>query len=401
MLYLDFETFSDIDLIFYGLLRYALGQSTGVHCMAYCFDDGPILFWWSDEPFPQAVIDHIEDGGLVMAHNAGFEKAIFDHVLSRTHNITPPHNTQWRCSMALGLASGFAGGLDALATGLGLPYRKNPHGARLIREYCAPNFLKNFKPGDAQLMEDYCISDVEVMRAAVQCLRPFTDQEWDEYHINAVINERGLPIDVQFCEAAIAYSRQVAADANLNIEQITNGKVKKTTERKSRDEWLLPKLTRTQKELLEVVNKNGDTTHSFDVGHRRQLLNCDDLDPDARLFLEYIEDAGSSALKKYAVAAHQHVDGRVHNTFLWNGAGRTGRYSGKGLQPHNIRRDVFAPPQAESLIGQIVEGEKVDKPAETMARLLRAMITHEDGLAWVDWSSIEGIECFLVGSGES
>lgn len=106
--------------------------------------------------------------------------------------------------------------------------------------------------------------------------------------------------------------------------------------------------------------------------------------------LEYINNAGSSALKKFAVAAHTQVDGRVHNTFLWNGAGRTGRFSGKGLQPHNIRRDVFPADQAEKLIADVKGGFELDAPADTMARLLRAMIRSEKGLYWVDWSAIEG-----------
>jgi len=83
MLYLDLETRSDVDLIFHGLRRYAEHPSTEVICMAYAFDDGPIEFWWRAEPFPQAVTDYIDSGGPVMAHNAAFEKAIFDEVLSR------------------------------------------------------------------------------------------------------------------------------------------------------------------------------------------------------------------------------------------------------------------------------------------------------------------------------
>jgi len=83
MLYLDLETRSDVDLIFHGLRRYAEDPSTEVICMAYAFDDGPIEFWWGADPFPQEVIDYINSGGPIMAHNAAFEKAIFDKVLSR------------------------------------------------------------------------------------------------------------------------------------------------------------------------------------------------------------------------------------------------------------------------------------------------------------------------------
>lgn len=389
MLYIDFETRSEVDLIFHGLRRYAVDPSSEVICMAYAFDDDDVEFWWSSEPFPQSVTDYFKSGEPVMAHNAGFEQGICDHVLSRTHGVQAPANEQWRCSMAMSLANGYAGGLDALAVGLGLPYRKNPEGTRLIREYCAPGHMKTFKPGDAENMKDYCISDVEVMRAAVKCLRPLTDDEWEEYHINAIINERGLPIDVKFCEAALTYTHEVADDANRQLAELTGGKMTKSTQRKARDEWLFPKLTPYQMKLLEVYKK-GEKKISLDADHRRYLLECEDLDDDARCLLEHINNAGSSALKKFAVAAHQHCDGRVHNTFLWNGAGRTGRFSGKGLQPHNIRRDVFSDNEAESLIIDVLDGVEIDKPADTMARLLRAMITHPDGVYYCDWSAIEG-----------
>ena len=389
MLYLDLETRSNIDLIFYGLSRYARHASTETICMAYAFDDDDIKFWWSDQPFPKDVQDYFNAGGEVMAHNAAFETHMFDNVIARTHIITPPNKKQWRCSMALGLANGFAGGLDALAVGLGLPYRKQSDGTRLIREYCSPGHLKTFKQGDAELMKQYNISDVQIMRAAIKCLRPFSADEWDEYHVNTIINERGLPIDVAFCTAALSYTRDVADDANKQIADLTKGVMTKASQRNARDEWLLPRLTAQQLKVLEVYRK-GEKKLSLDQDHRGYLLERDDLADDVRLLLTFINNAGSSTLKKFAVAAHQHVDGRVHNTFLWNGAGRTGRFSGKGLQPHNIRRDVFDDVTAQNLIQDIIENLEIDNPATTMARLLRAMIASPKGLAWVDWSAIEG-----------
>lgn len=388
--FIDIETRSQCDLIFHGLRRYAEDPSTQIICLAYAFDDGPIEFWWGgDGPFPKDVEEHFANGGLVMAHNASFEQHLFEKVIAPDYDFEPPKRTQWRCSMAMALANGYAGGLDAAAIGTGLPYSKHKEGTRLIREYCAPNHLTEFKPGDDELMKTYNIGDVEVMRALVKTLRPLTDLEWEEYHLNSRINERGLPVDVEFCEAALSYTHEVAADANVQIARLTGGMMTKHTQRKGRDAWLFPRLTAPQMKLLEVYKK-GEKKISLDQDHRGYLLACDDLDPGARGLLEYIDNAGSSALKKFAVAAHTHVEGRVCNTFVWNGAGRTGRFSGKGLQPHNIRRDVFPTAEAEELIGDILEGYEVDAPADTMARLLRAMIYRKEGLYWVDWSAIEG-----------
>jgi len=392
MLYLDFETKSDVDLPFYGLRRYAEDMSTKVLCMAWAIDDEPIELWWADDPFPQRVIDYINGGGPITTHHADFERPIFEWVLCPDYDFDPPALTQYRCSMVQSLANGFAGGLDAMAVGLGIPYRKNPHGTRLIGAYCAPGHADIFDPqfaADRELMGVYCVSDVEVMRAAVKCLRPLSDHEWREYHITCEINDRGIPIDVPFCEAALGYSTEIAADANREIEILTGGAMTKFSQRKTRDAWVLPKLTLGQLQSLEVYKK-GEKKISFDRDHREALQMFDDLDPDVRELMEQIDAAGSSALKKFSVAFTQHVDGRVHNTFLFNGAGRTGRFSGKGIQPHNFRRDVYGANEAEALIHDIMGGYEVTRPANTMARLLRSMITHEDGLYWVDYSSIEG-----------
>lgn len=387
-LYIDYETLSYIDLIRLGLAHYARHRSTGIHCMGYGFDDDPIKLWWADQPFPECVRKHFKSGQPVYAHNAQFEQWITEWVLAPDYNLTPPPATAWRCTMAMALASGFPAGLDKAAKAAALPYQKNPAGPRLIREYCGPDHLKTFKEGDKDLMMYYCISDVEVMRALRKCCRELTAIELEEYHLTARINDLGIPIDVEFADAAIGYGNEVADDANAKISVLTGGKMTKATQRKARDEWLLPKLTPAHMRLL-VVHREGEEKISLDSDHRRYLLDCDDLDHEARELLEYIDDAGSSALKKYSVAFHQHVDGRVHNTFLWNGAGRTGRFSGKGLQPHNIRRDVFGHNQAEALIQDVIGQKELEAPAETLARLARAMIRSHKGLYWVDWSSVE------------
>ena len=400
MLFLDIETRSDqVDLIKAGLMKYARGKTTQVISAAYAFGwDAPVQFWWGrDEAgnkveFPQEILDYFDTGEPIYAHNAEFERALFDYVIAPDYDFVAPPLKQWRCTMALALTNGFGAGLDTATKNAAVPYIKNPAGARLIKEYCATGHADIFAPefkADRKIMRDYNISDVECMRALAACCRPLTDAEWEEYHLTCRINERGIPIDTAFADQALGYANEVAADANDHISRLTNGAMTKHTQRKARDAWLLPKLTDEQLRAL-VVYKKDVKKMSLDSDHRQLLLNYDDLDHRARELLIRINEAGSSALRKYSVAHHQNIDGRVFNTFLWSGAGRTGRYSGKGLQPHNIRRDVYDPKTAQSLIQKIVKQGTVDNPAEVLARLARAMIYHEDGLYWVDWSAIEG-----------
>ena len=391
LLYLDIETRSEVDLPFHGLYRYAECESTSLISMAFAFDDQPIQFWTAKDDFPTAVLDHIHDGGVMVAHNAEFERIIFDYVVSQDYNFAPPSTSQWRCSMTMAMVSGYPAGLDSLGTALNLNFKKNPEGKRLIREYCASGHADIFAPeneADLELMREYNISDVAVMREAVKHLRELSEEEWASYHTSCRINDRGIPVDTDLCESALTYTHSVSKDANAHIFALTSGAIESYTQRKARDIWLKPRLTQRHTDLLSVYKK-GEKKMSFDYAHRQYLLDCDDLDIDVRKLINYTNDAGSSALKKYAVAAHQQVNDRVHSTFTWNGA-TTGRFSGRGLQPHNIRRDVYPPKEAERYIEAILEEEKLEQPAETMGRLLRAMIHHEDGLYWVDWSAIEG-----------
>tara|TARA_R110000822_G_scaffold227660_1_gene360278 strand:- start:563 stop:922 length:360 start_codon:yes stop_codon:yes gene_type:complete len=111
--------------------------------MAYAFDDDEVEFWWSQDgrgnlnTFPQKLIDYFISGGVVFAHNADFERHLFDYVISNDYNFEAPALTQWRCTMVMALTNGYAGGLDAASQGAGVPYKKHSAGKRLIKEYCA------------------------------------------------------------------------------------------------------------------------------------------------------------------------------------------------------------------------------------------------------------------------
>ena len=386
-LWIDLETRSQCDLIFHGLAQYARHPSTEVICMAYAFDDEDVQIWWSNEPFPQVVIDHFAGGGACWAHNADFERALFDYVIGNDFEFTPPKTEQWRCTMVLATTSGYPAGLDSAASAVGLNAHKHKDGSRLIREYCAPEFLTEFKPGDADLMRDYCMLDVEIMRSIAPAFRPLSDYEWAEYHLTCKINDRGIPVDVDFCVAALSYADELQADAAGEISALTGGTMTKHTQRNARDAFLFPLLTEPQMKLLEVYKK-GEKKISLDQSHRQLLLDLDDLHHDARALLTFINDAGSSALKKYAVAAHTHVDARLHGTLQFNGA-QTGRFTSRGYQVHNIRRDVFPADEAEALIADTKDKLVLDEPGQTLAKLLRAAIHSDTGLAWVDWSGIE------------
>lgn len=67
--------------------------------------------------------------------------------------------------------------------------------------------------------------------------------------------------------------------------------------------------------------------------------------------------------------------------------GKVVHNSSRAIQLQNMKRDVMDDP--DPVILDIIEGYEIDKPAATMGRLIRAAITHPDGLTWSDYSQIE------------
>jgi DNA polymerase len=390
-LWVDFETTSKANLTVEGLQRYVEDPTTEVLCLGWAIGDDDVRCWFPEdgEPFPQAIIDHVNCGGVICAHNATFDRLIWEYVLTADTPDAPiTHMTQWQCSAARALAHGLPGSLKNLGIALDLPLQKQAEGTRLINQYSL-NGRQPWLDGDKQLMEDYCVMDIRTMRLFCTVLRELTESEWQEYHENERINERGIPIDVAFATAALNYADDVKADADGVIQKITDGEVSSARARKTRDAWLFARITPEQKELL-AVRKDGKKKYSLDQEHRDNLLAAPDLNKDVERLIHAIDDAGGSSTSKYKAMANTHVDGRVHHALVWHGAA-TGRWTSKGIQLHNMPRRAFDEP--EELVQDVIGDYEITAPASTLSRLLRAAITSPLGITFGDWAAIEGRVC--------
>ena len=387
MLWLDIESRSQCDLIKSGLARYARDLTTEVICISYAFDEGEVKTWFAeDEPFPQELIEYFNSGQTIYAQNASFERNMFDFVISNDYEFTPPKLEQWRCSSARAMSHGLPGSLGDICKALDLPLQKQKEGTRLIREYSAPGFSTEWKNNDKQLMQDYCEMDVLTMRQFCSVLRELSDEEWHQYHVTEKMNDNGVPIDIKFATSALLYSEEIKSDVDLRIRNHTEGSVPNARSRKLRDAWVLKRLDDKHKKLLEVKRK-GEIKISFDQKHRENLLNSEDTPTEVRKMVELVEEAGGSAVAKYKSMVNTHVDNRCFGAMIWNGAGATGRYSSRGLQLQNFKRDVFDEP--DELIQQINSKKSVASPSITLGRLTRSAIYTKKGLTFSDYSQIE------------
>jgi DNA polymerase len=383
-LHIDFETRSQVDLITAGVYNYASDLSTEILMMGWAFNDEPVQVWLPDEPFPARIIDHIKQGAAIYAHNAQFERLIWAYVLTQDYDGIPnPTLRQWKCTAAQVRSHGLPGKLKDAARCLDLPMQKMAEGQRLLKLYSLPGHEKDIPPDDLDLLIDYCRMDVEVERLLSAILRDLTDDEWEVYWVNEEINDRGLPIDVALTKAATQYGDAIRAEADEKIQSSTNGAVTNARKRTTRDAWLSLRLTDAQKEILSADGKI-----KFGKPLREELLLCDDLDPDVREFVMAVEEAGGATISKFEAFSDRSMDGRLYGAFLYAGGGQTGRFSSLGVQVHNLKRDGHKDPA--KAIQQVMDNAPIDRPSEHLSKLIRAVISHPNGLVWVDYSNIEG-----------
>jgi DNA polymerase len=383
ILQIDFETASQCDLLTEGGYRYATDRTTRVLMMGWAFNDEPAVVWTPDQPFPQRVIDHVKAGGEIRAWNAQFERLIWWYVLGPDYQLPEPKLEQFKCTAARARAHGLPGSLKDTGRALALEMQKQDAGQRLIKLYCVPGHKTEIPPDDWALFLDYCRMDVEVERHIGTFLRELTDTEWQDYWANERINDRGVPVDVAFARAAQAYGEDIKREADGKIRELTKGEVPNARSRKKRDDWLRPRLAEHH---LECLTEN--SVLKFGKPRREELLQIKDIKPEVRRFTELVEEAGGATLGKYKALADRSMDGRLCGAFMFSGGGQTGRYSSTGIQLHNLRRDVFDNP--DEIIDQIMRGDEIAEPTLALSRLVRAAISRPKGLAWVDYSNIEG-----------
>jgi len=387
----DFETTSHCNLLTQGLQHYLEDYTTEVLCLGYALGDNEPQCWYSEDgtPFPQEIIDHLNAGGKFVFHNAQFDLGVWNYILANDFDYVPALPIeQVECSAARASVNGLPAKLDHLCRAIALPIQKQTEGMRLINTYSTGGRIA-WLDDDKQLMTDYCNMDVRTMRMACSVLRELTDSEWAEWARNHYINQRGIPVDVDFATAALSYATDIKADVDGQIQELTGGAVATARARKTRDEWVFDRITDDQKKLLAVY-KDDKVSYSFDEEHRNYLLAADNVDPDVEDLLQLINDAGGSSTSKYHVMVNQNVEGRVHYGLTWHRAG-TGRWGSLGLQIHNMPRRVFDDPQP--LIQDVLDDYEIATPATTLSRLLRASITSSEGVTFGDWSAIEGRVC--------
>lgn len=392
VLHIDFETRSAVDLRKTGVHRYAEDPSTSIICMSYRLGDHPVGRWRPGQTFPRAVAMHVDAGlGPVAAHNAGFERAIWNAKL--TGLVGPLRPEDQDCTMARALAVGLLASLESLGAVLNVSVQKDKDGHRLMMQMCKPRSTEPLSWWeDAERIERlqmYCDQDVAAECAVDAVVPKLSARERRVWELDQRINDRGVAVDVRLVQRALEVVAVAAKRADREIWHLTNGAVKRCTE---------------VAKIVAWINSRGIHCDSLAKGDIDDLALTGEMFDDPTV-VEVVRlrraTARSSTAKYQAILNTVCADGRVRGSLAYHKA-HTGRWAGSGMQPQNFPRvdNPEAVKEALDLLQVDCSAEDavdnielmVGAPIEVLSKCLRSMIVAPPGKKLVggDFANIEG-----------
>jgi DNA polymerase bacteriophage-type len=393
VLWLDFETRSRCDLFSRGVYNYAQDASTDVLCMSYAFDDGDVVTWTPDQPFPDAVRKHT---GQICAHNAAFERLIFWYVLQINFELE-----QFYCTAAQARANCLPGSLEDVGRALSSNMRKDHRGSQLIRALSIPRVDGSFNDSPKLMAEmaAYCEQDVRAMRAVSQAMRPLSDTELADYHTNERINDRGVLLDLPLAHAAIKYAAAELEEIETLVTELTEGQITSVRSPKMK-QWVMDRVGPQALKLMETF-KDGELKYSIDKSVRANLLafaeeNPDEIPSHVADVIQCADDLWASSVAKFSRLAGlaDEDDQRVRGAFVFAGGSATGRASSYGAQVHNFTRKCAKLP--DEVRHAMVRGHNIvpgygRRITDVLRGMLRPALIPAPGHSFVvaDWSAIE------------
>ncbi|MEG2842409.1 MAG: DNA polymerase [Ruthenibacterium sp.] len=227
--------------------------------------------------------------------------------------------------------------------------------------------------------KEYNKRDVEVEMQIQQKLAKFPVPEsvWDEYHLSEEINDRGICVDLPFVKQAISF-----------------------------DEKSRTRLTAAMQELTALDNPNS-------VPQMKAWLADNGMETDTlgkKAVAELLKDApnnlgdvlllrqqlAKSSVKKYtAMQKAVCADGRARGMFMFYGANRTGRFSGRLVQLQNLPQNHIPDlAEARALVEQgnyAALDMLYEEIPDTLSQLVRTAFIPKEGMKFVvsDFSAIE------------
>ena len=389
---IDIETYSDIPLQKTGVYRYCESPNFEILLFGYSIDSGPVqvVDLACGEHIPKEVLAALEDDSVIKwAFNAAFERVCLSRYLGYpTGEYLDPES--WHCSMVWAATMGLPLSLEGVGAVLGLEKQKLTEGKELIKYFCQPCLPTKANgqrtrnrpfhaPDKWELFKRYNARDVEAEMGIQQKLSkfPVPPQVWEEYDIDQEINDRGVRIDMELVEQAIqmdARSRQELTDAMKRMTALEN--------------------PNSVQQMKQWLSDNGMETDSLGKKVVAELLKT--APPELAEVLTLRQQLAKSSVRKYqAMEKTVSSDNRARGMFMFYGANRTGRFSGRNIQLQNLPQNHLPDlAEARALVRSgdfdAVELLYEDMP-DTLSQLIRTAFIPRDGAQFLvaDFSAIE------------
>ena len=412
---IDLETFSDVDLKKCGVYKYAESPNFEVLLFGASVDGGEVTVYdlASGDTVPEEIIRALADDSVIKwAYNASFERVCLSVWLRRNYpqhfssysieedtvrNYLDP--SSWRCSLVWGAYMGLPLSLEGIGKVLKLENQKMAEGKALIRYFCVPckptkanggrtRNLPEHDPVKWSTFIAYNKRDVETEMAIQQKLSkfPVPDFLWEEYHLDQEINDRGIQLDMELVEQAIAIDERSREELSAKMRQLTA--LENPNSVQQMKEWL---------------TKHGLEVDSLDKKAVKELLKT--APPELAEVLELRRQLAKSSVKKYqAMQNAVCADGRARGMFQFYGANRSGRWAGRLIQLQNLPQNHMAHLEdARSLVRSgdyALLSTLYDSVPEVLSELIRTAFVPRDGYKFIvsDFSAIEArVLSFLAG----
>lgn len=394
-LYCDLETFSAKD-IRAGSHAYAADPSAEILLWGYAIDDAPAKVWDVTEgSMPEELrvaLDEVarKERRHVWQNGVMFDRVFLSYVMPE---IELPMETL-DDTMVMAYQAGLPGSLKELCEvfHLSKDKAKDADGSRLIQIFCKPlpstwkldRATSKTHPEEWAKFVNYCRLDIESMREVYKKLPAFnrTVKERELQVLDAAINMRGIGVDAEFAEAAIATAERAKKDIDKQVFKLTDGRV----------------VTAGQRDALIqfFFDKYGWQLKDMRKSELEKRMEDPDIPAEMKELIGLRLMGTKTSVQKYKRVAQGAVDGRLRGCMQFRGASRTGRISGRTFQPQNLPRPLI---KSQTEIEEIIEDTKLgileicyDDVSVPLSSAIRSVIVPAAGnrLCVADFSNVEG-----------
>ena len=389
-LFIDVETYSSVDIKESGAYKYIESPDFEILIIGYALDDSPvkIVDLAQGEEMPEEFEEALLDPDCVkVAHNAVFERLSFKHI---GYNVPAE---QWYCTSVKAAYCGLPLSLDGVSKALNLTDKKLDTGKALIKYFSCPckatrvngmrtrNYPEH-APEKWEMYKEYNKYDVLAEREIFKRLEAYIipDIERKMYVLDQNINDRGILVDMELAESAIAVDNTYTSILTQHAQQLTG--LENPNSPVQIRQW--------------IERTTGCVVMSLSKETMPDLMKEFADYPDVIELLNIRKKLSKTSIKKYyAMLNCAMKDHRVRGTFQFYGANRTGRWAGRLLQLQNLSKNHISHIEVPREMIRARDWESVemmyDDVADILSQLVRTALIASPGKVFsvADFSAIE------------